>query len=358
MPKKINVMLADDSSVVRRLLKDVLEKEPDISVVRQAKHGREAVGFFPACKPDVVLLDVEMPEMDGVEAAKKIRSLDATVPIIMFSSLTDKGGQATLDALASGASDCVAKPSGKGHVNDAIRHIQCQLVPKIRELGSRRVARTNKKEAQPIFKKSSPLRRSRVDVVAVGLSTGGPNALKEFLLELPASVPFPIVVVQHMPPIFTNLLAERLDKICKLRVREAASPVSLEPGHVWIAPGDRHLKVENNGGLRRIALTNDPPEHSCRPAVDVLFRSVAESYGSSSLAVVMTGMGKDGLAGCENIKNKGGTILIQDEASSVVWGMPGSVARAGIADGMMPPKELGKEILKVGQPMKSQLVTK
>lgn len=348
MPKPITVLVADDSSVVRRLMKDVLAREKDIEVVRLACHGAEAVGFFPQCKPDVVVLDVEMPEMDGVQAAKAIRALDGFVPIIMFSSLTTKGGEATFDALAAGASDCVPKPSGKGHVSEAIEHVQRELIPRIRAWAEQRKApKPNSIVSHSPVNRSSNAKPRPFEIVAVGVSTGGPDVLGTFLSEFPSDFPIPILVVQHMPPIFTQLLAERLDKICALHVQEATDASELNPGNVWIAPGDRHLKVVASAATKRLALSDDPPEKSCRPAVDVLFRSVAKCFRDTSVAVVMTGMGTDGLDGCRQIRKAGGTILVQDEESSVVWGMPGAVAKEGLADGILNPRELGRELVRL-----------
>ncbi|MCA9214465.1 MAG: chemotaxis response regulator protein-glutamate methylesterase [Planctomycetales bacterium] len=349
MSDKIKVLLADDSSVVRHLLKEVLERDGSIDVVGQARHGAEAVGFFPQCNPDVVLLDVEMPEMDGVEAAGAIRALNCDVPIIMFSSLTTRGGEATLDALTAGASDYVAKPSGKGHVTDAIDQIEGELVPKIRAWASRRKASADHAlhAAAPIGRRKGLLNMPGAKVLAVGSSTGGPDALSTFLRELPTGFPLPVVIVQHMPPVFTKLLAERLNKTCLLKVQEATDGVELRPGEVWIAPGDKHMTVVKGAAGNRIALGSGPPENSCRPAVDVLFRSVAECYGAAAIAVVLTGMGRDGLVGSQTIHAAGGTILVQDEASSVVWGMPGCVAHEQLAVACLPPAELGQEIARI-----------
>lgn len=189
------------------------------------------------------------------------------------------------------------------------------------------------------------LHRSRVDVVAIGVSTGGPNALSMLLQQFPADLPVPIIVVQHMPPVFTKLLAERLDAKLSIRVREAAGGETLEPGHAWLAPGDRHLVVRREAHVHRLELNREAPVNSCRPSIDVLFHSVATVYGANTLAVVLTGMGSDGLHGCEAIHRAGGHILVQDQASSVVWGMPKCVAEAGIADEILSLEALGPRIV-------------
>ena len=358
MSKKIKVLLADDSSVVRRLLKEVLQREKDIEVVYEARHGAEAVGFCPQCKPDVVLLDVEMPEMDGVEAARAIHALDNSLPIIMFSSLTSKGGAATLDALEAGAVDYVTKPMAKGHVSEAIRQIQSDLIPKIRDWGGKRKGSLSLGfKSKPSCRKPDSKFAAKAGIVAVGVSTGGPDVLSEFLAELPNSFPAPVLIVQHMPPIFTKLLAERLDKVCQLPVREASSTTELLPGQVWIAPGDKHLRVGQSDNGHELVLSNDPPVNSCRPAVDVLFNSVADHFGSFSVAVVLTGMGQDGLAGCRRIHEAGGTILIQDQETSTVWGMPGAVSAARLSHAELPPKELGKEIVRMASSLPKSMAS-
>ena len=353
MSDQLKVLLADDSSVVRRLVSSTLNKEGSIKVVQAACHGAEAVEFFKQLKPDLVILDVEMPTMDGVDAAAAIRALDATVPIIMFSSLTTKGGEATLDALTNGASDYVTKPTGTGHASEAIRHIETQLIPKVLSWGAKRTAakKSTASPAPPVKLQAPPKRATApIQVVAIGSSTGGPNILNDFVKQFPADFPLPILIVQHMPPVFTRLLAERLDQSCKLKVREAVDGENLVAGHVWVAPGDKHLKlVKGHSAPHRLALGSEPPENSCRPAVDVLFRSVVDCYGAGTLGVVITGMGKDGLLGCEQIKNCGGRVFVQDEQSSVVWGMPGAVANAGLADSILPPVEIAQEIIRLAK---------
>lgn len=383
MSIRIKVFFADDSSVVRRLLGDVLQADPRIDVVGMAKNGAEAIGEFARAKPDVVLLDVEMPVMDGVDAAGVIRSMDAQIPIIMFSSITTRGGEATLDALANGANDYVTKPMGTGHVSEAIKHIQEILIPKIIDWGTRYqmalenpmnpavsanatasagakpgapTARTVAPAAKPLgstppgsdsnaMSNRTGSRRPPL-IVAIGVSTGGPDALSDFVRMLPSNFSLPIVIAQHMPPVFTQLLANRLNQACNLDVKEAIDGHELTPGTIWIAPGGRHLAVARQGVSYRMSLNDGPAENSCRPSADVLFRSVAEAYGSNSLAIVMTGMGKDGLAGAKAINAAGGTILAQDQVSSVVWGMPGAVANAGLADQLLPPSELAEEVLR------------
>ena len=354
---EIKVMMADDSFVVRRILKDVLEKHDRIKVVCAARHGAEAVAAFPSVAPDVVILDVEMPVMDGIEAAAAIRAIDANVPILMFSSLTSRGAGATLDALTQGANDYVTKPAKVGHVDEAIDHIQTQLIPRVISWGDRKLTGqpTRPSATRPSATRPSATRATTtpaakapecqaVDLVAIGISTGGPNALASLVPELSPSIDFPIVIVQHMPPIFTQLLAERLNEKCPLQVREATEGAIAEPGTVWIAPGGQHLVVAKENTKVVLHLNEQPPENSCRPAVDVMFRSAAQHFPKKTLAVVMTGMGKDGLEGAKALKQAGSSIVVQDRESSVVWGMPGVVFNEGLTQLALPPQQLGQRI--------------
>jgi two-component system chemotaxis response regulator CheB len=275
---------------------------------------------------------------------KEVRKSHPALPVIMFSTLTERGASATLDALSLGASDYVTKPSNTGSLDAGIAAIRTELIPKIKAL----CRRTPAKARIPIPPKPAasvrPRSKQPIDIVAIGTSTGGPNALAEVLPRLPKELPVPIVVVQHMPPIFTRFLAERLAGQSQIAVGEANSGAELSPGQAWIAPGNFHMTVARKGLRGRVDLNQDPPEHSCRPAVDVLFRSVASAYRSNVLGVVMTGMGSDGVLGSQNIREAGGEVLIQDELSSVVWGMPGLVYAAGQADAVYPLDQLASEI--------------
>lgn len=342
----VRVLVVDDSVVVRRLVTTALQADPELEVVGSAADGRIALAKIEQLGPDVVTLDVEMPIMDGLEALRGIRARWPALPVIMFSTLTERGAAATLDALALGASDYVTKPSGAGDPGRALDAVRTELIPKIKALCARFVSGGGRPAAGSTIRPS--VRRppaSRVDVVAIGVSTGGPNALAQLLPALPRALPVPIVIVQHMPPMFTRILAERLDATSALRVVEAADGDVLEPGGVWIAPGGRHMLVERVGDRCEIRTNLDPPEHSCRPAVDPLFRSVARCYGPHVLAVVLTGMGNDGSEGAEAVRAAGGQVVVQDEGSSVVWGMPGFVARAGHADAIVPLEQMHGEIL-------------
>ena len=344
--KRIRVLVVDDSVVVRRILRDVIERDALMEVVGVAANGRIALSMVEQLSPDIVTLDVEMPEMDGIEVLRHLRESCPRLPVIMFSTLTQRGAMATLDALALGARDYVTKPANVGSVTTGMDRIRDELIPKIKALyGLTEAACSSRPVSRPAAIRA-PQVPSPIDIVAIGTSTGGPNALSCVLPQLPADLPVPVVVVQHMPPTFTKFLADRLDTSCELRVAEAGRDQELAPGTIWIAAGDFHLSVYADGTRRRLRSHQSPPENSCRPAVDVLFRSVADTYGANALAVVMTGMGQDGLRGAERLRVKGAQIVAQDEATSVVWGMPGFVVEAGLADQVLPLPEIGSEIVR------------
>jgi two-component system chemotaxis response regulator CheB len=339
----IRILVVDDSVVIRKMLADTLSKQPGFEVVAWAGDGRIALSKIQQLHPDLVTLDVEMPVMDGLETLRELRKLHPKLPVIMFSTLTERGASTTLDALSLGASDYATKPSNTASQAVAIAAIEAELIPKIKALCPGTLPRPKTLPPPP-----PPRERQRtkqpIEIVAIGTSTGGPNALAEVLPHLPKDFPVPVVVVQHMPPIFTRLLAERLARQCSISVAEGSSGASLCPGRVWIAPGDFHMTVVRAGLSRRLDINQNPPEHSCRPAVDPLFRSVAAAFQANVLGVVMTGMGADGVIGARHIRQAGGEVIIQDESSSVVWGMPGLVYAAGQADAVYPLDQLAQEI--------------
>jgi len=343
---QIRILVVDDSVVIRKLLTDTLSKDPDLLVVGAAGDGRIALSKMPQLKPDLITLDVEMPVMNGLEALAEVRKLYPKLPVIMFSTLTEAGGKATLDALALGASDYATKPSNTGSPDIAIEAIRAELIPKIKALCSvpaRKPLRLP--PPRPAVRPRVPSNRV-IEIVAIGTSTGGPNALDAVFPKIPKDFPVPIVTVQHMPPLFTRLLAERLTSHSQIPIEEGTTGAALSPAHAWIAPGNFHMTVKRPGLQGRLSLNQDPPENSCRPAVDVLFRSVAAAYGPSVLGVVMTGMGADGVIGSKHIRAAGGEVIVQDEATSVVWGMPGLVYSAGEADGVYPLDQLAGEIVR------------
>ena len=308
--RKIRVLIVDDAVVIRRLLTDIIASDPLLEVAGAAATGSIGLAKIPQVNPDVITLDVEMPGMSGIETLVEIRKQYPLLPVIMFSTLTARGAGATLDALALGASDYVTKPANVGSMTAGIQAVRESLIPKIKILCSRitgNAAATRPSAFTPRL--SSATATARVDVLAIGVSTGGPNALAALLPQLPKDFPVPIVIVQHMPPVFTKLLATRLNSKAALHVAEAHDGARLVPGTAWIAPGDRHMEVRRAGVDVVLSTNGDPPENSCRPAVDPLFRSVATVYGKRVLALVLTGMGQDGLRGSEHVH----VIYVDDE---------------------------------------------
>ena len=352
MPR-IRVLIVDDAVVIRRMITEALSSDPDIEVVGSAANGKIALQKIPQVNPDLITMDVEMPEMDGLQTVRELRKTYLKLPVIMFSTLTMRGAGSTLDALAAGATDYVTKPANVGNVMEGIERLKSELIPKIK-LHCRvilpptaSVATLPSSTGAHGIKLAPPPASTAVpQVFAIGCSTGGPNALAALFSDITSALPVPTVIVQHMPPLFTKMLAERLGKNSPNKFYEGEEGQLVEPGSVYIAPGGRHMEVRREGLLVRIRLHNEPPENSCRPAVDVLFRSVANVYGSSILALIMTGMGQDGLRGCQHIRERGGRALAQDEATSVVWGMPGYVAQAGLAEKVLPLPQLGGEVMR------------
>ena len=298
-----------------------------------------------------------MPEMGGLEMLRNIRRDNRMLRVIMLSTLTEQGAAVSLEALTLGADDYVTKISNQGSLNSAMARLQEELTPKIKQFfrflessGPSGESAPAAKPARPFTLEGSPAsqgRRMRPKALVIGSSTGGPVALTGILPQLQRDFPLPVLVVQHMPPLFTRLFAERLNSSCALSVEEASHGSSVEPGKVLIAPGDYHMTLASSEGHVRVCLDQSPLQNFCRPAVDALFVSSAEVYGGDVLAVILTGMGKDGLHGAQVLKARGANILAQDEASSVVWGMPGAVVKAGIADRILPLDEVGAEILRI-----------
>ncbi len=348
----IRVLVVDDSAPVRRLVTLALEIDPDIQVVGRAVDGRDALAQVKALKPDVVTLDIEMPVVDGLQALARLRERYPRLPVIMFSTLTARGAAKTLEALTLGASDFVLKPTTTGSVAESVREVHDQLVPRIKGLvGVYRMFAPGSTHAgpqpAPLTSPADGAPAATPEVLLVGASTGGPDALTQLLPALPGDLAVPVVVVQHMPPVFTTMFAARLDRVCALQVHEAGEGDVLRPGHVYVAPGGRHLSLVACAEGARTALLDTPPENFCRPAVDVLFRSAAAVYGPRVLALVMTGMGHDGAAGSHAVALRSGRVLAQDQASSVVWGMPGAVVHAGLATEVLALDELAPRLVEL-----------
>ncbi len=369
LPRRSRILIVDDSAVMRSLLRSVVSADAQLEMAGTASDGASALEGVPLVWPDLILLDVEMPVMDGLATLRELRRRWSRIPVIMCSSLTHRGARVTIEALASGAADYVTKPSGASDRETALRTLASELIPKIRALTKQSppapMSLPAPGEVEHLTSIHSPSasdsRRASAEphatprvpvpaVIAIGVSTGGPAALDVLLPLLPADFPLPVLVVQHMPELFTHLLAERLNSRCKLRVCEASQGEPVCAGTVYIARGNWHMEVmaalsaEKPATLR---LHQGAPESHCRPAVDVLFRSVAKVYGVGVLAVVLTGMGSDGVMGSRMIRDLGGTVLAQDEASSAVWGMPGAVAGAGLAHKVLPLDSIAPEILRI-----------
>ena len=360
------ILIVDDSAVMRALLRSVVSSDKRLEVAGTASDGASALRATDSLRPDLILLDVEMPVMDGLSTLKQMRASGKRIPVIMCSTLTQRGAKVTIDALASGAADYVAKPSGQPSREAAVAALAQDLVPKILALTADAttapdspLASTSLFAPAPIHNSPwqstpavpslpQPANSSPPAVVVIGVSTGGPAALDTLLPELPASFPLPVLIVQHMPELFTGLLADRLNSRCPMRICEATSGEPVRSGTVYIARGDWHMEVSTSGSSTPILrLTQEALENHCRPAVDVLFRSAVAVYGSRILGVMLTGMGSDGLAGSRLIRQHGGTVLAQDQPTSVVWGMPGAVAQAGLAHRILPIHSIAPEILRL-----------
>lgn len=388
--EKRRVLVVDDSALVRRMVSQAMEGDPDLEPII-APNGTLALAKIERSVPALVVLDFEMPDMDGLETLDRIRAQYPNLPVIIFSGRTEKGSDSTMEALARGATECVLKPHQTQNMDEALAYVREHLLTRVRGLcrlpekpagGWSPVAMispgaSSATPAQPAVKPawqippsaptsaspgpdwkskapSSPAANKliparppgNVQLIVIGVSTGGPNALATLVPSFPKDIGVPVLIVQHMPPMFTKLLAERLSILCPLNCREAADGEEVGPGDLRLAPGNFHMTVSRKDGRFLLHLNQEPLENSCRPAVDVLFRHAAACAQNHVLAVILTGMGQDGLRGGEAVKTEGGVLLAQDEATSVVWGMPGAVAQAGIADAILPLQDIGPEIVR------------
>ena len=358
------VMIVDDSAVIRGLMVRWLEPDPAVDVVASVSDGKMALASVGRADPDVIVLDIEMPGMDGMTLLPKLLEHESTLKVIMASTLTRRNADISFRALAMGAADYIPKPTSRRELHGATG-FRRELVDKIKALGAarRRQAGADKPLRRPGVAVSPheapavetgeaaiPLRKPglvRPNALAIGSSTGGPNALLMLFEHLKRSVQLPIFITQHMPPMFTKILAENIARVTGAPSAEALDGERVERGHIYVAPGDYHLRVEAEDGDKYIRLSQSQPENFCRPAVDPMLRSLATAYGGHILGVILTGMGSDGLIGAETLVAAGGTIIAQDEASSVVWGMPGAVATGGLCNAVLALNDIGPAVFRL-----------
>lgn len=342
----MRVLVVDDSTIFRKVVRDALDEAQGIEVVGVACDGQAALDKIAQLKPDLLTLDIEMPVLNGLQVLERLQTLEQRPEVIMLSSLTEQGASVTTQALRLGAFDFCLKPN-QSSLEASSAQLRANLLPKVETLlrRSRRVATAPAVEAEPVSGGVNGQLRNDHRAIALGISTGGPQALSALLPKLPADFPVPIFIVQHMPPLFTQSLANDLNRSCKMQVCEATNGQTVEPGVAYIAPGGRQMKITLLNGRQVIQVTEDPPEKNCRPSVDYLFRSVSLMYGGDALGVIMTGMGDDGTVGSNLLKRRGSGILVQDEASCVVYGMPRQVVDAGLADVVSPLHRLHEYML-------------
>jgi two-component system, chemotaxis family, protein-glutamate methylesterase/glutaminase len=337
----IQVMLVDDSAVIRGLIGRIVDAEADMRVTASAPHGKAALDILRHKQVDIVVLDIEMPEMDGLTALPLILAQKPGVRVIMASSLTTRGADVTMRALGLGAADYVAKPSALSAVK-GIDLISRELVSKIRALGPGIGVDPPTVRFTPVYRVPSvPHEQAAAPrVLLVAASTGGPNALVRVLAQLPKDFPLPILIAQHMPALFTASLADRLQRESGRPCAEAKHGETVAGGRIYVAPGDFHMKVAERDGRVVVMLDQEPQVNFCRPSADPLFRSAAAAFGAGACGLILTGMGEDGLRGCEAVVQHGGRVIVQDRATSVVWGMPGAVFAAGLASAVLPLDEI------------------
>ncbi len=368
-PDNIKVLVVDDTIVYRKIVSDVLAEIPGVEVVGTANNGKIAMSRISSLQPDLITLDIEMPEMNGLEVLARIQKEAPDVGTIMLSTLTHEGGDMTIKALELGAFDFIPKPQS-GTMEENRQNVKDMLAPMIKAFTRRREIKNILRGKRPSEKpledfepvKKRPDRpvdlvhrmnkisgRSAVksEIIAIGISTGGPNALALVLPQIPADIGVPILIVQHMPPIFTQSLAKSLNTKCSIEIREAKDGDTLSPNTALLAPGGRHMKIIKNPDNQNklIRITDDPPENSCRPSVDYLFRSVAQHFNNKATGVIMTGMGTDGTKGVKLLKRNNSFIIAQDEATCTVFGMPKEPIINGLVDVISPLNNIATEII-------------
>ena len=366
----LKILVVDDTVIFRKAVSDIVSSLPDVELVGTAGNGKIALTKIGSLKPDLLILDIEMPEMNGLDVLQHMKADFPDVGAIVLSTLTRKGGETTLRALELGAFDFIPKPDS-GEKDRNLKEIRDALAPMLKAFNRRREVKAilKGKMAPPPsragvstevpshitgkpWKTTTGKRAARSEIVGIGVSTGGPNALAEVLPKLPADIGVPILLVQHMPPVFTQSLAESLNAKCAIDVREAVDGQTIEPNTALIAPGGKQMRVAAgaDGTTRIVRVTNDPPENNCKPSVDHLFRSISRHYVGRATGVIMTGMGSDGTLGLKLMKRNGASIIAQDEASCVVFGMPKEPIEAGIVDVIAPLDHIAQEICRMTKP--------
>lgn len=350
------VLVVDDSAVIRGLITRAVEGHSDLKVVATAPNGEAAVASLKRLPVDVIILDIEMPVMDGLTAIPLLKSIDPAVQIVMASTLTHKNAEISLKALSLGATDYIPKPSSDQLVGISAESFNAELVEKVRVLGglARRKGVRMPVGAAAVAKQLPPQEKKKIvlrpmpafkpDVIAIGSSTGGPQALNDVIVAMGKDLPQPVVITQHMPASFTKILAEHISRLCGVSCKEGEDSDILKAGNYYLAPGDFHMQFVKKPEGVGVKLNKNPPENFCRPSVDPMLRSLVEVYGKKILTVILTGMGQDGWKGGDVVVNAGGAIMAQDEATSVVWGMPGAVATAGLCSSVLPLSEIGKAV--------------
>jgi two-component system, chemotaxis family, protein-glutamate methylesterase/glutaminase len=358
MQKPLRVLIVDDTVTYRKIVTEVLTGCPDVEVVGTAANGRIALQKMEQQAVDLLVLDLEMPEMNGQAVLEALRQRKSPAGAIMLSAFTAQGAKATLAALDGGAFDFVLKPSGESweaNRGQLCRELRDKIAAYVRQRRFNLLPHGNGRDGScdgmaagtPSMARPAARRAGPPEIVALGISTGGPKALTEMVPQLPADLPVPLLIVQHMPPVFTRSLADDLNHRTPLTVREASDGQPIRGGEVWIAPGGRQMKVRRENGQVVLRITDDPPENSCRPSVDYLFRSVAEVYSGRAVGVIMTGMGSDGSLGCRCLKHAGAAIIAQDQATCVVFGMPREPIEKGLADVIAPLDRIAPEIARL-----------
>ena len=341
LPRPIKVMIVDDSVVIRSIIDKILKTDTNIKVCGYAGSGDKAVESITLCDPDIVLLDIEMPVMDGITAIPLLLKKKPDVRIIMCSTLSDRGADVSIRALSLGATDCILKPSGASSIQGA-RDFHSELLTMVKTIGESAIGKAN---FTPEVKTRQISTNHAPKILAIGSSTGGPNALEVVLKDL-KNLSVPIVITQHMPKTFTRILAKHLTTVVGLPCFEGEDGMMLKAGCAYIAPGGFHMEFKNTPQGTAIILNDGPMENFCKPSVNPMLRSLGALYGDAVFTVILTGMGEDGLTGAETIVKAGGTVIAQDAATSIVWGMPGAVAEAGLCTAILPLKDIGPRIRK------------